>query len=159
MNHGGEFKQEEKKYNYDLTKYPKIFKSTYWGGFKHHRTDNPEIIENRNAFVEEFRLEERGVKVSKLINNNALRRKVLMKYFHDKEGVFKDFDHKEVYMIDSMNYVIIFSPYSATTEKVDIQLETLGWTRYKELYGKGVRTYILHLTMGKINKLKQSWIN
>lgn len=159
MNHGGEFKEEEKKYNYDLTKYPKIFKPTYWGGFKHYRTYNPEIIENRNAFVEEFRLEDLGVKVSRLIKNRSLRRKVLMKYFHDYEGVFTDFDHKEVYMINAYEYVIIFSPYSATTEKVDIQLETLGWTRYKELYTKGTRTYLLHLTSGKINKLKESWIN
>lgn len=156
MNHGGEFK-EVKQYNYQLTKYPKIFSCTYWGGFQHHKLDNPEIIENRNAFVEEFRLEDLGVKVSSEIKNNALRRKVLMKYFHDKE-TFRDFDHKEVYMIDANEYVIIFSPYSARTEKADIQLETLGWTRYKELYTKGTRTYLLHLTYDKISKLKQSWI-
>ena len=46
------------------------------------------------------------------------------------------------------------NPSLIAKEKVDIQLETLGWTRYKELYTKGTRTYLLHLTSGKINKLK-----
>lgn len=157
MNHGGEF-QEREQSNSEMTKYPHIFSCTYWGGFKKSSLNSDtEITENRNAFVEQFMLEERGVKVYSEIKNRSLRRKVLMKYFHDYEGVFTDFDHKEVYMINADEYVIIFSPYSATDE-TDIQLETLGWSRYKELYGKGVRTYILHLTMGKINKLKQSWI-
>jgi hypothetical protein len=42
---------------YEKTAYPKIFKYSYWGAFK--ATDdrpNPDIIENRNAFVKDLQI-------------------------------------------------------------------------------------------------------
>ena len=45
-------------YYYDLTAYPKLYKSTYWGTFKLYEEKPDErlnkIIENRNNFIKEY---------------------------------------------------------------------------------------------------------
>jgi hypothetical protein len=124
-----------KKYNYEQTKYPRIFRYTYWGSFGvSDKTGAPEIIENRNRFVEEYAIKCRSRK--SLID---------MHYFC--------FDHLEAYTSDRKELVIIYSPYIGSDEasglgKHDV---ALGFVDYRKLYSplaitkvavfKGVRDY------------------
>lgn len=138
-----------------LTKYPELFINTYWAGHKLFPGEKEDIIENRNKFVEEFFLQD--AKVVGRITDQHLRRKVLMKYFHDKEDVFREtrvWDHMEYYKLSSSDYVIITSPYAAR-EKTDIQMEVLGWKKYLPLYNNMATTYVLKIGLEEILKMKQ----
>ena len=42
--------------NYNKTNYPEIFKNTYWGNFDNCGEKEDEIIENRNTFIEQFKV-------------------------------------------------------------------------------------------------------
>ena len=55
--------------NYAKTKYPKIYKNCNWGGFIRYESNN--IINNRNKFIEEFKIKKKiNNRNTKLINKN-----------------------------------------------------------------------------------------
>lgn len=88
---------------YELTKYKKIYSSTYWGAFDTESNDliNANIIENRNYFIEENNIKRK-------IKQNYLPRYILE--FIDT--LPKQFiDHVEVYKNEDKKIIIITSPY------------------------------------------------
>ena len=88
------------------TKYPKLF-NNYWGGFV--LSDNPmitnEILQNRNTFVEEFKLKNPpsipGYVGEERVGHGGDRNRT-----HNPSA-----DHFEVYQNNEKDYVCIYSPY------------------------------------------------
>ena len=115
----------------ELTKYPKIFKNIYWGVSDSEGNEGPssdEIIENRNAFVEEF---------------NIIRTKRILKTIDEdlNLGNYNEFDHIESYYTIDKKNIIISSPYSPADKDGEFHLKK-GFTQYKKLYHKDADTYI-----------------
>lgn len=79
----------------DKTKYPKIYKSSYWGNFK-AEADRPEkeVIQNRNAFIE----------VHQIV---AYKRLTLSQYDKYKTEA----DHQETYEDKQGRIIQVFSEY------------------------------------------------
>jgi len=112
------------KYLYEITKYPKIFQNTYWGKNYAKDTDK-EIINNRNLFVEEFRIK---MKCRSYFFTNLYSRGDL------------NIDHPEIYRTKSRQIVFIFSNYKGNNP-ADI-VEDMGFKKYMPLYLKGADTFI-----------------
>ena len=106
----------------DATKYPALFQN-YWGSFtiKKNDTITPEIIENRNRFVEEFG-------ISKQVNYQALWP------FTSNSN----FDHQEKYKTRNGKIILIcsnyFGDYPAT--------HWLKMKIYNKLYSTEATTFI-----------------
>ncbi|MCH8486856.1 MAG: hypothetical protein LAT75_08320 [Candidatus Cyclonatronum sp.] len=105
----------------DLTKYPKLFKNSYWGSFQVDK-DPPEkeIVSNRNRFSEEYEL------ISFICSE---RPKVGSKLF----------DHCELYKSKN-GFTFITSPYDENSNDA----ERFGLTKYLKLYHPASNTYIKH---------------
>ena len=121
--------------NAELTEHPKIFRQTYWNG--HCFGSHPEIIHNRNKFVEEFQIE-RFVPAN---NPKTLKPPLRGNRFEtevnpDPSGI--TFDHFEMYKRKgNLGYVAIFSRYHDVTPKHKYHQEMidLGYTKYhRHLY-------------------------
>lgn len=103
-----------------MTKYPKIFKGSYWGiCYCEDEIYEDEIIKNRNEFVREF-----DIKSS--INDFVTKLSINF------------FDHEEAYIARNNRHISIVSPYG---EHNDIA-EELGYKPYKHLYHPEAYTYI-----------------
>ncbi len=114
---------------YELTKYPRLYKNTYWGSFGSDSYDvGPEIISNRNKFAEKYNL--------KRLTNRMY--KSVAKEFDGSNGNTCSFDHVEVYVDFNGNYVIVSSPYCND----DFKYLRLGWSCYDQLYSGQASTYI-----------------
>jgi len=122
----------------DLTKYPGIFNSTYWGRFD--SSDNPgitdEIIEHRNAFVKQYKITQK-CKDPVLSNIRALF-----------EKFSRLFDHLEFYS-SSMSpgcVVMVNSPYICGDDQnkqgLVSELVSLKFTAEKPLYHTQAETFI-----------------
>jgi hypothetical protein len=106
----------------DLTKYPTLFKNSYWGCFKaegNTQIDN-DIVKNRNEFVEEFKIKTYSAS-GRPASGSAL------------------FDHCELYKCES-GYIYVASPYDYR-EYDEIAAEK-GFARYKKLYLPNAITYV-----------------
>jgi hypothetical protein len=113
---------------YLKTKYPNIFKGSYWGNFT--LTDsgyhiNQQIISNRNKFVEDY---------------NLIKR-VPLPYWVDQYVVqkLKRFDHVELYLTNHDEYILISSPY---TNKYSDDYSDLNWSPIDKLYSVQAYTYM-----------------
>ena len=107
----------------ELTEYPKLFKKTYWGGFKITKdTKIDDIVINRNKFVDEFKIEKCF---------DAPRPKT--------PGPIEFFDHCELYKCVN-GFVYITSPYG-DHDKYDRLAKKMEFTLYKNLYLPGAVTY------------------
>lgn len=125
--------------NARLTKYPKIFERTYWNG--HGGGSNPQIIENRNNFVEEFDI------VSWINPTNPKTWKPPLRGNRFKNEVNPEypdnatFDHFEFYKRrGKLGYVAIFSPYHDRTPDYPYYqaIIDLGYRHYhSRLYNMG----------------------
>lgn len=110
--------------NYQMTKYPKIYNNCYWG---HHSYSNQnDIINNRNLFIEEFNINKHAKNAPAYIknqinpedyfrlNNNRFissnKKEKIEKFFSDNN--IKEFymDHIEYYQSDDY-YIGIFNNY------------------------------------------------
>lgn len=119
----------DNQYVYQKTKYPNIFKNTYWG--KRVETDDV-IITNRNKFVE---------------NNNIKRFAKSIPYQVEENEIFKHyqehiFDHEEYYLTMNKHYILISSPYISNENKQDKIYDELGWIKIDKLYDSGASTYM-----------------
>jgi len=120
-------------YLYDLTKYPKLFCCVYWGRFKLDNFNNDvDVFENRNKFVEEFKIT-KVCKMPKYVEKN-----IEIEY---KKNII---DHLECYRTDEKDYILVSSPYGNGNE--NIYLEN-GWIVYNKLYLSDVFTYIKIIPM------------
>lgn len=107
----------------DATKYPALF-NNYWGSFtiKENDTITPEIIENRNRFVEEFG-----------IIQSVRYQAALDPFFCSSQ----DCDHKEAYKTQTGQIILICSNYGG-----GLPLARFGMAPYLPLYTTTATTYI-----------------
>lgn len=107
---------------YLLTKYPGIFKNTYWGNFTQPaETIDATIIANRNEFVEKY---------------NVKRRCPAPLYVYKKLVLNDDFhDHVECYDAGT-SYVVVSSPYDTRSAV------PAGFVSSDPLYSNDCRTFI-----------------
>ena len=104
---------------YELCKFPKIFKNTYWGGFNAVLGDN-KTAKLRDHFVNELKI---------LSKTSSI--------FIDKITL-PEFDHKELYRTYN-GYVLVISPYFKINDKM---IKKLKITAYTLIYGAGTYSYI-----------------
>jgi hypothetical protein len=116
-----------------LTRYPNLFKNTYWGGFSKKKSPiiTEEIIENRNKFVEE---------------NDIFRRFYLHFKVKDYFSYFErcknfHFDHFEEYKTKDNEIIIIYSNYSGDKQICSFS-KYLGFKPYRQLYNIKANTFI-----------------
>jgi hypothetical protein len=104
----------------NLTKYPTIFKNSYWGGFDAEVASqiDDDILKNRNEFVEEFKIKTFSGD-DRPASGGAL------------------FDHCELYKCEG-GHIYVTSPYHEHDEIATAK----GFTRYKKLYLPDATTYI-----------------
>jgi len=124
---------------YKYTKYPNIYKKTYWGQFetiKDRLYCNVDfnIINNRDIFVEEFNIDRKCKFTKKFFKNNPK----FKDYMSNEPNVF---DHIEAYRDKNNDYVIVVSPYG----RCDEFLDDLGFTKLYNLYSHSSCSYVICL--------------
>jgi len=91
---------------YELTKYPHIYKNSYWGSFK-SKNDKPdkETVENRNVFIETHQI----VAYKRLTHSQSHKYKTdadHQEWYEDKQGriiqVYSEYPRKEYPMFKPM---------------------------------------------------------
>lgn len=117
----------------EMTKYPKIFKDSYWGNFSRHSDKDLVVFENRCRFVEEFE-----------IVSNSIHAKSVMRFLNSTRMYYhrKYFDHIESYKTRAGCIFIMVSPYDPTIGDV---LRTIGFEEIYPLYVHYVPTYIYRI--------------
>lgn len=132
---------------YQNAKYLKFFSPTYWSRFKIDTINNKleyfdELFDNRNNFIEEYDINKKYGKKTKLIND-------YLEFLKEKKIVL---DHVEVFQDKNKNFIIINSPYGK-----DCEIE--GFQKIYKLYSDDVQTFVKKITkdeikneMGKKNK-------
>jgi len=118
-------------YYYEHTKYPQLYKNTYWGKFQSN--SNPKIIENRNNFVKKFNIQECITKIPQYIS------KII-----DETRLYITLDHLECYRTTDKQIIIVSSPYSDTISQDYIKC---GWISIEMLYNEAAITYIKYVPM------------
>lgn len=119
-----------KKQNYFLTKYPNIYKKTYWGNL----IDSPQyIIDNRNEFITKNKIRNRKFEIPTYISS-----------VYSGKNDIKQFDHIEVYETKDA-YIIVNSPYCESINNND-------FIKINNLYSDDTSTYML--TIQKRKQLK-----
>ena len=122
----------------ERTKYRKIFNNTYWGNFKDDNNDlKQEVIDNRNAFVEEFEVRSRYN---------------MPKYMWAQhvQCVTKEhnlIDHVEIYKTKNKKCVIVNSPYHVGPEN-EARLIEMGYMKYNKMYGGDSTTFVFVCDIG-----------
>ena len=132
--------------NASLTEYPKIFQDTYWN--RNAFGGVPEIIKNRNLFVEEYNIK---CQVHPSYKRMPLGKKRFQTEINPEWPSNQTFDHFELYKRKGdLGYVAIFSRYhDLNPENKDHQQAIdMGYRRYRRLYNTGSEdmncpTYIL----------------
>ena len=128
---------------YTLTKYPNIFKGSYWGVHRNDRNDD-EVIENRNKFVEEFGIKRRVDKVPEYIER-------IVGYYelYCDEKPSRLYYNYEVYYTANKQYIIVMSPYFIPDWSEMKQFyEGMGYSVYPHLYSKSTATFIKIIKKG-----------
>ena len=119
---------------YQQTKYPAIYKNTYWGGFStndHH--DMAYIFDNRNKFIETHKIE-------KVMLGNP--RKVSEKVNDMIADHGTTIDHLEVYQDTDKNLIFVISPYMPKDCVQIKELEDDGFKMIDPLYFDGAITFM-----------------
>lgn len=109
------------------TQYPKIFSNTYWGrsSVPPNRVE-PEVMENRNRFVQEF----------SIVRLAQERTKSLWHGLEYKRTRYGFLDHPEAYMTAKNRYVLLFSNY------FDNEFNHPAFEVWHPLYALDAVTYI-----------------
>lgn len=131
--------------NAALTKYPEIFQNTYWN--RNVLGGDPEIIKNRNLFVEEYNIKCKvNISYKRPLGKKRFETEINPEYPQNYA-----FDHFELYKRKGdLGYVAIFSRYHdlSPTNKYYQQVIDMGYKKYRRLYNTGSEdmncpTYIL----------------
>jgi len=144
---------ENKKYFYELTDYPKIFKKTYWGKFNTENREQKEmeeiknIVQNRNQFIKDYN-----------IKNICLRPIKKIYKFIDKVKNDSLIDHLEIYETNNKEYYILNSPYKNIDDEITIEFINLGWTFIPKLYFNESITFIIKVNFEMIKKTNQNYM-
>jgi hypothetical protein len=119
-----------KRFNYELTKYPDIFKGTYWGNFKEgDESGSPDVIRNRNEFVEFFSIVRKDTAgcVWRLLNEQCL-----------------GLDHHEAYRTQDGKVILVVSVYDWPLPSVCFDIG-FAPVPYLQIYHKNAQTYVMVL--------------
>lgn len=106
----------------EATRYPKLYRDTYWGNFRvdlNADVITPEIIHNRNAFAEAWRLRKEAGGVG----------------HYPAKGRGEDFDHPETYKDAEGWVVLVVSNYNGPPSAV------LGLGRIAPIYSTATESY------------------
>lgn len=136
----------------DLTQYPNLYSSTYWGNFKaplksdKYYASDLEIIQNRNRFVRDY-------DIKKSLNGGD-RLDYISEYIdrllNSPTGNF--FDHVEAYSRSDGMIIIITSPYMINESQHE------SFDPIYKMYARDAFTYIQFIsksTIMEINKREQ----
>jgi hypothetical protein len=118
----------------ELTNYPAVFDGIYWGAFIYEKNQHlitPEIITNRNQFVEEYNIKKRKVNLPDYVD----------KHLKEMVGYL---DHIECYITNDKKYVLISSPYTDSNNNDYLNKD---WKLIFNLYSKGSYTYMKVINM------------
>ena len=130
---------------YQLTRYPNIFRGSYWGNFTSdpiRYNDIVGIFQNRNRFVEQFQITKR-LSISNTINtllktefndlDKLIREKhisrpaELLRYIKQSDINSNFYDHIEIYKTTDDRILVLSSPYVSKDEKYYSFLEKTGF--------------------------------
>ncbi len=119
----------DKTWYYNLTDYPKIYNTTYWGNFTFRGDEDlNNIIENRNSFIKEFDIKS---------HIKSLPKYMLMRC----EKHINIGDHVEKYKTNDNKLIILNSPYYLS-DKEKQTFKELGYIEVKQMYSKHATTYM-----------------
>jgi hypothetical protein len=143
-------------HNYEKTKYPNIYKNTYWGRFKYDdtviriQTGDDEIIKNRNDFIKNF-------KIKKFQRDSIIEN--MLHPLKNGNSHRKFLDHVEAYKDDDKNYVVITSPYTLALGDVDVeQMKKWGWVQIGPLYHNDATSFVIVLSKYNIEQyMRKIW--
>jgi ankyrin repeat protein len=142
------------KRNYELTKYPNIFKYYQWGSAEvgiycgHHHNIKDIIYENRNAFVEEYN-------IKSFVYSLPTAKENMISDLKEKNRWF--LDHFERYRTTSNKYICIASPYiSKDDPKFKRFLSENDFKLFEPMYRSDASTFIIDVSDGfdKENKIQ-----
>jgi hypothetical protein len=109
------------------TKYPKIFRGTYWGtlDFEYNKNSiTDEILLNRNKFVEKY--------------NVIKQQNIILKINKEFDKLKGCTDHIECYLTNDNKYILTSNPYN-NNDKIYAEF---GWYPTEKLYRIGAMTYM-----------------
>lgn len=131
----------------DATKYPKIF-TCYWGNFKlngeEKRVAREDIINNRNEFVEFFKIK-RSTKHNYMYQKKFFPEFKRNEFLESKDKNYYFLDNVEQYITEHKYSIMVISPYVVpyiVSEKHLEYLEKNDWIKYKKLYSPSSTTFI-----------------
>jgi hypothetical protein len=117
----------------ERTNYRRIYKKTYWGGFRHNTRITDEIIDNRNRFITDYSIAK------------CVERWDAPKYIENITNYDSNryLDHVEIYkMTDSSYYLLVSSPYASHGfPNYDDHIKN-GWSEIYPLYSISTVTFI-----------------
>lgn len=118
------------------TKYPDIYKKTYWNGdMKKYCSDL--IFENRNKFVKEFN-------IKKICKNKNLP-SYLMKYIKP----FFNKDYFESYLTNSNNFICVVHDIYDVFECMKTNCHNHGWKPIYKIFNDSSNSYVIELIRGE----------
>lgn len=128
----------EPLFHYTLTKYPDVYKKTYWGRSKFLFSDkNNVVIKNRNSFINDYEID---------INYKKKKPTFLSNYTFELKNKYLTLgDHPEVYKNKNGDWVLIVSPYSNCIDDTEFILKT-GFKRIYTLYDESSVSYIKYIS-------------
>jgi hypothetical protein len=119
-----------------MTEYPSIFRDTYWGNFMITASNDP-IYENRNSFVEDFRITSTWMNDTIHQYISSLRRTSFGEFL----------DHVEVYRTESKRLIIVTSPYCIDESTLHLFPTDYGFEQTSSLYLPNVLTFMKYTDM------------
>jgi hypothetical protein len=133
--------ENDKKYWYDYTNYPKIYKECYWENFSSMigkdgvvvDEPNSQIVKNRNEFIIKYNITGQG-EIPRLIELNFLGRNI----------IDYNIDHIECYKTRDDKIIIISSPYMIkdNNKNYDNYIKK-GWEEIPKLYDNSTITFLI----------------
>lgn len=131
--------------NREFTKYTDIFKGSYWGcggRSRHGGSGAQEVIEGRNAFVENYKIKQYCSPTVQKKMNKIICKLLNIEYIC-KSSVL-DLDHSEYYENKKGELFFVISPYhnNHKNELINYGFEFYGESNFYE----GAYTYILNIS-------------
>ena len=113
------------------TRHPELYEKTCWGLFKvNDEVCSPEIIQNRNAFVDQFSITD--LHSSRIVHRAS----------HESPIPSDFLDHWEAYRTATNGVVVIVSPYQKEGCMIPSAAMRIGFTPYCKMYHPDAATFV-----------------